>query len=155
MNKETVISKTLIIDKPNQTQVFDIKIPRDTKQIIGLEMGMRWELGNFPKKPVNPRHDTIMTFYRDTVLGELKLQNFERTGIFYAGELIVYQNVMHSDFATKALSPTAYTHQKQALEDPIHLNGDITLAQGIYKNTLQLATPYRYVVTVYVWLEKK
>ncbi len=155
MNKEIVIIKSLLIDSPNQVKVFDIKIPRQAHNIIGVEMSMRWHSGTLPTHPVFNLRDGFMKMYRNTLLGELKLQSFERANIFYSQELKLYQNFIHTDFTSRKFSPTPYTHQTHSFEDPIKVDGNITIVQGIYKDQLLLPMPYSYTVMIYVWIENK
>jgi hypothetical protein len=155
MNKEVVIIKSILIDKPKQVKVFDLKIPRQAKNIIGIELGMRWNLGALPPPPLFDQNDGFLKMYRNILFGELKLQSYDNAKIFYTQELTQHQNFIHSDFTAKRFNPTPFTHQTHLLEDPIHLNGDATIIQGIYKDQLELLTPYSYTVNVYVWLENK
>ncbi|MBA2613358.1 MAG: hypothetical protein H0U95_15425 [Bacteroidetes bacterium] len=155
MNKEVVIIKSILIDRPKQVKVFDIKIPRQAKNIIGIEMGMRWHLGALPRPPLFDSLDGFFKMYRNILFGELKLQSYNEAKIFYSQELSQDQNFIHSHFTAKKFNPTPFTHQAHLLEDPIFLNGDATIIQGIYKDQLELLTPYSYTVNVYVWLENK
>jgi hypothetical protein len=118
-------------------------------------MGMKWHLGVLPKHPLFSSGDGFLKFYPNTLIGELKLQSYERASIFYSQELKVDRNFIHSDFSSQEFSPQPYTHQTHNYEDPIKIDGNITIAQGIYKDLLQLAMPYRYTVTVYIWIENK
>ena len=155
MNKEVVILKSLLIDKPGQVSVFDIKIPRQAQSIIGVELGMKWQLGVLPRHPLFDPIDGFLKIYPNVLVGELKLQSYERASIFYAQEIRLDQNFIYSDFSSKEFSPQPFTHNTQTHEDPINIDGNITLAQGIYKDQLQLAMPYRYLITVYIWIENK
>lgn len=154
MNKEVVIIKHFIIDKPSQVVVFDIKLPRQTKQIIGIELGMQWLLGRHPIQP-SFSSNNFLKMQRSSRIGELKLQSYERSTVFYACDLSLNQNINYGELAGKQFQPTTSTHQLHSLEDPINVGGEITLVQGIYKDQVQLNTPYRYRVNVYVWLENK
>lgn len=155
MNREVVIIKSLLIDQPKQVKVFDIKIPRQAKNIIGVEMGMQWLLGERPTHPAYNSRDGFMKIYPNVLIGELKLQSYERATIFYAQELKLHQNFIHTDFSSSKFSPQPFTHQTHSHEDPITIDGNITIAQGIYKDQLALTTPYKYIVTIYIWIENK
>lgn len=155
MNKEVVIIKSLLIDQPQQVKVFDIKIPRQAKNIIGVEMGMTWQLGELPTHPVYNSRDGFMKIYPNVLIGELKLQSYERSNIFYSQELKLHHNFIHTDFSSLKFSPQPFTHQTHSHEDPISVDGNITITQGIYKDQLQLRMPYKYIVTIYIWIENK
>lgn len=155
MNKEVVIIKRFLIDKPKQLKAFDIKIPRHVKQIIGVELGMTMQSGILPRHPRFNSKDGFLKIYRNIHIGELKLQSLDSSKLFYTQELIQYQNFIYGDFSSKQFHPSPYTHQRHSLEDPIYLSGASTLIQGIYQDQLELPTAYSYIVQVYLWLENK
>ncbi len=155
MNNEGVLIKSFVINKNKQIKVFDIKIPRQAQYIIGMEMGLVFESGTIPHHPVFNEEEALLTFKPSIVLGELKLQSFDSANLFYVEELKVCQNFNQADFSGLGFNPTPYSHQTKSLEDPINVSGGITIAQGVYRNSLELPIPYRYKVNVYVWLKNK
>ena len=155
MNKEVVIIKRILIDKPNQLSVFDIKIPRQAKKIIGIEMGLRWLTGTAPTEPLFNSSDGFFKINRNTTVGELKLQSYDSAKVFYTNELIIFQNFTHSDFTSSGFKPSAFTHQTQSTLDPIQITENPAIVQGIYKDILKPLTAFSYSVNIYVWLENK
>jgi hypothetical protein len=155
MAQEMVLIKSFLINRPNQIKLFDIKIPKLAQNIIGIEMGMRWINGLIPKHPVYNNKTNLLKINRNVLLGELKLQSFDKHSIFYAQELKLDQNFIQTDFSSLRFSPKPFTHQSKSYQEPIHVNANITVAQAIYKNQLQISTPYSYSVQVYIWVEGK
>lgn len=155
MNKRIVIVKSIVIDKPNQLKIFDIKIPRQAESVVGFEVSYKWQLGSLTILPTLNINENLMTYYPSIALGELKVQSYDKATIFYSEELKVAQNFKQADFTQKGFKPKPYTHQRLTLEEPIYLDGTSTLIQAMYKNTFLSNIPYRYQVNVYVWLQNK
>ncbi len=155
MNREVVIIKSLLIDQPKQVKVFDVKIPRQAKNIIGIEMGMRLQSGQMPAHPAYNIADGFMKFYPNVLIGELKLQSYDRSTIFYAQELKQDHNFIHTDYSSTKFNPQPFTHETYAHEDPITVDAKCTVIQGIYKDQFKLTTPYKYIVSIYIWIDNK
>lgn len=161
MNRESVIIKTVTITAPAQIKLFQIKIPREIDNIIGIELGLHWTQGFFPfgggggagsvgwKLP--------MQIKASPVVGDIKLQSFEQPNIFYAGELALDRNIDYGDFSSRHLKPKVFTHQLEACEDEVKVSGSTTLIQGVFKDKLHIygLTEYRYTAKIYVWTQTK
>ena len=93
---------------------------------------------------------------RNQIVGELKLQSYEKANVFYSGELVMDQNIDNRDFTSGKFAPKIYTHQLPMHEDLVIVNGNATLIQGAYRDKLLTATGiFQYKVFVYVWIEAK
>jgi hypothetical protein len=155
MNKERVIVKQIPITKAGQMSVFDIKVPREVSKIIGIETGLRWISGAIPNQaPFISPIDTLL-FQRNITLGDLTLKSFDNAHLFYSEEIKVHRSYGFSDFTAEGFTPMPYTHQALLNEDKISIDGAISIAQGMYKDTFLSADPFAYTVMVYVWLENK
>ena|SRR6218665_399215 len=156
MKREGAIITTLLIDKPGQTKLFQVKIPRETKNIIGVELGFIW-LGG--ANHAIPGHSEWTPFVKDrnTLIGDIKLQSYEKANIFYAGELMLNRNIDFSDFTGRFFNPELYTHQSYAHEEEVKVSGETTLIQGAYRDKLNdtLSVPYSYKVNLCLWVEAK
>lgn len=157
MKREGVILTTLLIDRPGQTKLFQVKIPREVKNIIGVELGFVW-LGGSRSAAHGHRDDTQPFMQkRNVLIGDIKLQSYEKANIFYAGELMLNRNNDLFDFTSNFFHPQPYTHQTHAHEDKIKVSGETTLIQGAYRDKLNetLSEPYSYTVNLYLWAEAK
>jgi len=157
MKRESVIVTNFLIDRPKQIKLFQMKIPREAENIIGIEMGLTWITGIPPVIAPPLEWALPMDIKRNLVLGELKFQSYEKANMFYTQELVINQNTDTADFTSKFFPPKAYTHQYQLNEEPIKVNGNTTILQGVYRDNFsdQFAGAYSYIIRVYVWLEAK
>lgn len=157
MKREGVIITTFLIEKQKQVKLFQVKIPREAEKIIGVEMSFLWLEGVPPLVPSSTIWQLPMTVNRNILLGELKLQSYEKANVFYAGELAVNQNLDFADFTSQSFIPKIYSHQYQLNEDPVMVSGSTTILQGVYRDKLSeyQATRYRYIVKVYIWVAAK
>lgn len=158
MNRESVIIKTLDIKTPAQASLFQIRIPREVEHIIGVEMGLNW-ISAYPSMEGGggPQWRLPMLVKSNLVVGELKLQSFEKANVFYSGELAIPRNLDYGDFTYKWFTPRPYTHQLEAHEEPVMVPGSTTLINGVFKDTLYSygMMEYHYTVKIYVWTQSK
>jgi len=157
MKREGVIITTFLIERPKQVKLFQVKIPREAENIVGVEMGLLWLEGPPPLLP--PPHDWAlpMSVSRNLLLGELKLQSYERANMFFIGELSINNTLDFADFTSQFFSPKAYTHQYSQHEDQVRVSGETTILQGVFRDKLSEHQPgaYKYVVKVYTWVAAK
>ena len=158
MNRESVIIKTLEIKNPTQVCMFQIRIPREVENIVGVEMGMNWTR-SYPSQNDDTDRDWKLPLTMNTtaVVGELKLQSFEKSNMFYSGELALDRSMDFGDFTYNWFKPYPYTHQFSAFEDSIAVPGTTTLINGVFKDTLYIygLLEYQYTVKIYIWLQSK
>jgi hypothetical protein len=169
MKREGVIISSFTIERPNQIQLFQVRIPREAKNIIGVEMGMRWLNGAFPTPipsspappatpawpPLFPVGGTPFLFKRNQLVGELKLQSYEKANIFYTTELLIDQNIGINNFTSSFFPAKVYSHQTVMNEEVVNVGGDTTLVQGVFRNKFDIVGAFQYKVFVYVWVEAK
>ena len=96
-----------------------------------------------------------MILRRNQLVGELKLQSYEKANIFYTGELLLDQNIDNRDFTHLRFPNKVYSHGLAMHEDPVSVNGDTTLVQGVFRNRLAIVGNFQFRVFVYVWTEAK
>lgn len=157
MKREGVIITPIVIERQKQIKLFQIKIPREAKNIIGIEMGLRWQEGA-PVPPAPPAGEILpMLQRRNRTVGELKLQSYGKANIFFTGELALNYNTDFADFTSRWFVPKEYTHQTQTHEYEAKVSGETTLIQGVYRDKLSEHQEgnYKYTVYVYVWMEAK
>jgi hypothetical protein len=155
MIKERVIVRQIPITKSGQITMFDIKVPREVTKIIGIETGLRWISGAIPADVLFTSPIDTLRFHRTITLGDLTLKSLDNAHLFYSEELKLHRHYSFGDFTAVHFTPKPYTHQSLLTEDTISIDGAITIAQGMYKDTFQSADPFAYTVIVYVWLENK
>jgi len=153
---EQVIITRLTIDRPKQVRMFQVKLPRQTETVIGVETGLRWLNG----VPVEPPHEILpwklpTDIQRNTYIGDLKLQSTEPGNIFFAADIVLNNNNAYADFTSEYLVPKNYTNQLKTEEDKVMIGGKSTVLFGCYKDNLAdiVTTPFKYFVTVYVWIK--
>jgi hypothetical protein len=157
MKRESVIVSSFLIERQKQIKLFQVKIPREAKNIIGVEMGMLWLSGIPPVEPAAPIWSLPMNLKRNLILGEVKLQSYEKANIFFTSELALDKNISFADFTSQSFVPSVFSHGQSRHEDPVRVNGDTTILQGVYRDKLseQQAGNYSYIVKIYIWTEAK
>ncbi len=157
MKREGVIISSFLIERQKQVKLFQVRIPREAENIVGVEMGLLWLEGLLPVPPPSPVWSLPMSVQRNLVLGELKLQSYEKANMFYSADLCMNNNVNFADFSTGSFPAKEYSHGYAWHEDPVMVNGNTTLLQGVYRDKLSdyQSSTYRYIVKVYVWIAAK
>lgn len=175
MIREQVVVTSIRITKPGQVKHFQVKLPKNTTRIIGIEIGGRWipvvkSDGTHPGTTpvIEPVIRTEATgvraesrtplFKRNLLVGEIKLQSCEEANIFYAADLQGDSNIGYGDFSQNSYwTPTAFTHQAHAFEERVIVDGNSTIIQGVYKDRYgeQTKLTSNYVVNLYVWTERQ
>jgi len=165
MNPREVVVTSLSITKAGQIKHFQVKLPNNTKQIIGVELGGRWRgqigaIGTISFPTTSPFPDTTageaLFFKRNALIGEVRLQSCEKANIFFAGELKLDNNMGFGVFAQSTQwKPKPFTQQMQWLEETVVVDGKSTIIQGVYKDCYGTLTGLltKCTVNVYVWTE--
>lgn len=151
---EQVILNRLVINRPKQVRMFQVRLPRQTRELIGVETGLRWISG----VPVVAPSELLpwklpMLIKANTHIGELRLQSPDQGNIFYSQEIVLNNNNDYADFTSQYFTPQNY-NQLKAEEDPVRIGGKATVLFGCYKDQLadSIPTPFEYAVTVYTWI---
>jgi hypothetical protein len=156
MSTERIIVTKFLVGNTMRIKQFQVKIPREVKNIIGVGMGMYWMIGALPPEvPVIPGPLLPQTYQRNLCLGELKLQSYEKANIFYSGDLVLNRNSSFTEPSNQFFAAKNYTHQYKSEQALLNVSGTTTIIQGVYKDALNLPTTYRYQVKVYLRLELK
>lgn len=155
MKKEGVIVSTFTIQRLRQVELFQVNIPREAANIIGIELGCRWISGVIPALPVLPPSPIPFTFNRNLVIGEVQLQSYEVANQFYSGELTLNRNHDYANFTNSGFAPKPYTHRQKAHEEEVKVNGNTTILKGVYRDKAadHIEGNYQYQVKIYVWAE--
>lgn len=173
MIREQVVITGIRVTKAGQVKHFQVKLPKNTTRIIGVELGGRWLTETKGDAPIpaevikeKTRVEVLavegtpssLFFKRNLLIGEIKLQSCEEANIFYAADVLVDNNIGLGDYSQKKLwRPSVFTHQTQALEERVIVDGDSTIIQGVYKDryTEQTKLSPNYLINLYVWTERQ
>lgn len=164
MIREHVVITPISIKKAGQVKHFQVKLPKNTKSIIGVELGGRWlpeskdviialpkeaTAQAAPESSATPTKEAIKVAYnvratewskanffkRNTLIGEIKLQSCEEANIFYSGHLQLDNNIGYGDFSqSRNWIAAAFTHQANSFEERVVVDGESTIVQGVYKD---------------------
>jgi len=166
MMQESAIIKTFLIERPKQTKIFEVRLPRGAENIIGVELGFSLIEGvllesgigilDDPGRAGIGRSPIAFGMRRNLCVGELRLQNFSKANLFYAGELSLDRNSDIADFTTSYFPPKVFTHQAHAFETEVKLTAKNRIIRGIFRDQLWQSVPegYKYKVSVYLWTSK-
>src|SRR5687767_9514764 len=122
MMKEGVIITKISIKRQGERKHFQVKLPKDTKFIIGVEYGGRMidhvesDVRPLPIEPPKPDgtvgEERSTTFFkRNQLIGELKLQSCEEANWFYSADVLANDtNLGLGDFTQSGFSVKDYTH---------------------------------------------
>lgn len=152
-----VLVTQLKITRAGQSKYFQVRLPKNTKQILGVETGLRL-ISSIEQGEVIALEKFQVSFKRNILVGELKLQSCEEGNIFYATQIQTEENLSSGDYSEiKNWKATLYTHQNKAEEDTAKVEGDSTILQGIYKDKIgeMRKEDMEYELSVYVWIETK
>jgi hypothetical protein len=155
MMKEGVIITKINIKRQGERKHFQIKLPNDTKFIIGIEYGGRLisKSDAMVIKPIPV--ETRTPFKRNQLVGELKLQSSEESNWFYSTDVFVADaNLSYGDFSNAGFKVNDYTHGNKRTEEIVKVDAESTIIQGWYLDALGKSqkVDINYEVTIYVWI---
>jgi len=167
MMKEGVIITKISIKRQGERKHFQIKLPNDTKFIIGVEYGGRLIdhsdsviIAPFPKEKERLESGTVggersTLFKRNQLIGELKLQSCEEANWFYSADVFANDvNLSYGDFSQTGLPVNDFSHGNKRTEEIVKIDVESTIIQGWYLDAIGKTknADIRYEVTVYVWI---
>lgn len=164
MTKEEAIVYTLSITKSEEAKNFQIRLPDDTKRIIGLEWGVVRTFyaitGNYtdPEWWQFPNTNDLSFQVKPTrVIGELTLQTMGTENIFFRGEVNeIDNNLFWADFSKPSMNQfKEWTHGRKREELEINVASD-RIVEAYYKDRWGIvnAVIARYKLHLYLWIEK-
>lgn len=158
MMKEGVIITKISIKRQGERKHFQIKLPNDTKFIIGVEYGGRLisQLREVDVKPnANGIEQQRTPFRRNQLVGELKLQSSEESNWFYSADVFgADANLRYGDFSNAGFNVNDYTHGNKRTEEIVKVDAESTIIQGWYLDALGKSqrADINYEVTIYIWI---
>ena len=170
--KEQVIIQTITISKRGQQIFFQVKLPRDTNKIIGVETGLY--LLNAPLYFI-PAQELSMLVRRNYMMGVVQLRANRKPDVFYSKEIFERDINIGAGEVKLFLPPvvviekkvdqpdgnnfdyfTHWTHGTKREEDPLNIY-DCSVINGQYKDAIgeYFQTDVSYKVLLYIWIERK
>lgn len=175
--REEVIIQSIGITKKNEQQFFQVKLPRDTNKIIGIETGIYIQAA--PLYSFVPSEDNSGFIRRNNMMGVLQLQTNGKPDIFYSKEIFERDlNIGEAEIKIIPDQPkkeekvaflreeppdgnsfdffTCWTHGSKREEDSLNICG-CTLINGQFKDAVgeYFGTDISYKVILYIWIERK
>ncbi len=169
--REQVIIQTINISKRSQQNFFQVKLPRDTHKIIGIETGLN--VLNVPGYFI-PAKELSKLIRRNNLMGVVQLRANTKPDVFYSKEIFERDINIGAD-EIKIFTPqvvmerkgdqpdgnsfadfTHWTHGYKREEDPLSVCG-CTVINGQYKDAIgeYFQTDVNYKVMLYIWIERK
>lgn len=162
MKQERIFINSVLISKPGQIKIFEVIIPRDVEQIIGIELGFKLTEGTIHEGLSGGVGSGVgwqipLIVKRSFCAGEIRLQHFSKANLFYAGEILLDQNADHGNFTSEFFPPKVYSHSPKTEATKIKLHTRNRMIRGIYRDKLSesITGSYKYEVLLYLWVEKK
>lgn len=158
MMKEQVIITKISIKRKGERKHFQIKLPKNTKFIVGVEYGGRLVDGSdilATPSPVGGGVRSKTPFKRNQLIGELKLQSCEESNWFFAVDVFASDvNLSLQDFSQSGFPVNDYTHGNKRSEEIVKVDAESTIIQGWYLDAVgkSLNVDIKYEVKVYVWI---
>lgn len=178
MIREQVLIQTITVSRRNQQVFFQLKLPRDTHKVIGVETG----LSGIQADPAFfiPSIDDMGMIRRNLLMGTLQLQSNGNSDVFYSKEIFerdintgigelkqfASQNQGNAPLAFLLINVppdgngfeyhNSWSHGSKREEDPVSIcNCDVI--NGWYKDAAAetINTDIRYSVKLYIWIERK
>ena len=157
--KEQVSITNIRINRQGERKHFQIKLPRNTKFIIGLEYGCRL-IDNASVLLVQAGSglaamQTRTPFTRNQLIGELKLQSCEEANWFYSTDVVATDvNLNYVDFSQSGFQINDFTHGNKRTEEIVKIDAESTIIQGWFLDSLGKSqnADIKYEVKVYVWI---
>jgi hypothetical protein len=167
MMKEAVIITKISIKRQGERKHFQIKLPNDTKYIIGVEYGGRLIdhsdsviISPFPDGKERLESGAVggertNLFKRSQLIGELKLQSCEEANWFYSADVLANDiNLSLADFSQSGFPVNDFSHGNKRTEEIVKVDVESTIVQGWYLDAFGKSknADIKYEVTVYVWI---
>ena len=178
MIREQVLIQTINVSRRYQQVFFQLKLPRDTHRIIGVETGL-YILDANPYF-FTPTKNDMGLIRSNTMMGTLQLQSNGNTDVFYSKEIFerdintgraelkqfVSQGGPEAPIAFLLVNNppdgndfdffNSWTHGSKREEDPVSVC-NCSVINGWFKDAAAaiINTDIHYQVMLYIWIERK
>ena len=159
MTREEVIVHRLFIERAGQVTAFQVRLPKDTSRIIGLEYNARKIYGE-PEDIIIHEGGAYtggasFVVKSNKTIGQLSLGNFNCAGLFYQGDLIENRNAAHLE-GIASLQYTASPWIQSTKREEICFCVTGHTIEALFKDSYG-AGEYDYLeyeLSLYFWIEK-
>ena len=160
-NRHRMIAQSFVINKPEQVYHFQIRLPRNTKQVVAIDYdvfvkGISSASGN--TTPDLPNTNSIQFTWSNKTnpsIGTLKLQSLETANIFYSQWIKLLEwNIGIHPTGLFPFQPHSLLQKQIPLR--VEVSPQTTLLNGLYEDVIlksATTTILSYQVKVFVWLE--
>jgi hypothetical protein len=156
MTIEQAIVQKLFIQRIGQLVSFQVRLPRNTKRLIGLEYDARKIAGNgyVSRLQYGWEGDTSFKRYKNKTIGKLSLYNNSCEGLFYEGDLIEDRNKWQYEGYWHGSNVEVWMQSTRREE--IGLSVTPGLIQGLYQDQYGVNeyVDLMYELCLYFWIEK-
>ena len=153
--RQRMILHSFTISKAEQIQHFQIRLPRNTKQVVAIDYDI--VVKSVLEGEVTDATNTIDFKWngkRNPVLGRLKLQSLEKANIFYSEWLKLLEwNIGINANGIFPIYP--YTLLQKSVPKHVQVPPQTTMLNGFYEDVFikELNKNFTYEVKVFVWIE--
>jgi len=164
MREEQAIVEVIPISKQGEIRHFQVKVPMNAMEVIGIQTGVRIKSKAALTVIVPRDRDVAITpsVAVDSpggisVVGELKLQSSEKPNVFY-GTLVrdAFEEFDFSNpFAVPFFPEKDWTHGNKKEMEKLTIDANTTVISGVYKDNLGAALKRDMVYEVFlaVWFK--
>jgi hypothetical protein len=170
--KEEVIIHTENIQRLFQSAYFQIRLPKDTDRIIGIETGAIRKISGATSSGMeaylndynNARHagpgidyDDLFTITKTETIGRLTLHSPASTDIFFQDE-VRQQDISpkYADFSQYTELFNQWTHGRKRYETDVKVKNCSPVIEGHFTDSWGKFYNYHviYQLNIYIWIEK-
>lgn len=171
--REEVIIQSITISRRGEQHYFQMKLPRNTHKIIGVETGLY--ILSASVYLFGTMHGEMNALFRNNLIGRLQLKANGKPDIFYskeiferdynigAGEIKQFINAappmrrLAQDPDGNSFSDfTQWTHGTKREEDPLNIC-NCTVINGQFRDAIgdYFGMDLQYKVMLYLWIERQ
>lgn len=153
--REEVIIHRLEIASGGLCRSFQIPLPEDAGEIIGIEASCQHA---FTYPAMFPSPAPVFRCIRSSVIGELTLMHFGSEDIFYSGYVKPHDhNLRFLQIADTQFGAMPYTHETKAYEEKLSIPVTTALIAAHYRDrwSESISGMVSYELTIAVWIRKK
>ncbi|NCT73980.1 MAG: hypothetical protein GXC78_05575 [Chitinophagaceae bacterium] len=159
MTIEQAITHRFTIARLGEKVFFQLRLPRDSRRVIGVEYDVRKTSGEetpYVSLVFDPDGDPYFKRNTNKLIGRLSLQNRGCEGLFYQGDLIEDHNkAQYEGIHAQLFSPEPWMHSRKREE--IDFNVSSGVVEGFFEDANFGQYEYvglEYEVFLYLWIEK-
>lgn len=155
-NRHRMIMQSFTISKPEQVHHFQIRLPRNSKQVVAIDYDVL--ISAVPNNgAVGHSENSIEFNYSSTMnptVGRLKLQSLEKANIIYSEWLKLLEwNIGIKPGGIFPINP--FTLLQKQMPKQVEVSPQTTILNGLYEDNILKSTNgnFNYTIKVLVWLE--